>query len=172
MTCAVDMRLPNYLQGDGTQGISSIPFTLSNVGLPQFGWPVSGRGWTALGYDLRFLFGMDAAWRWQQWELLRSAVGRCLLGSAEQTACGLCSRRHLTAGSATSAGEGAIREIGEKVPLRNPGAARLPIRRQNRSRRVALRQGQQGADRNCAMLLAILVHPVRSSGLARKAHCL
>jgi len=41
---------------------------------------------------------MGAAWRWPQWEVLRSAAGRCLLRNAEQSAIGWRSRRRLTAG--------------------------------------------------------------------------
>ena len=70
------------------------------------------------------------------------------------------------------AGEGVIRQTGEKAALGNSGGLRVPIGRQIRSRRLTLRNGQQARNRNSPMGLAIFVHPVRSSDLARKTHCL
>jgi len=40
------------------------------------------------GRDLRCLAGMGAAWRWPQWEVLRSAASPCLLTGQERPAVG------------------------------------------------------------------------------------
>ena len=172
MTCAVDMRLPNYLQGDGTQEF--LPYHLP---CPMSAYRNSaGRFRGADGRLWVMTFVSCSVWTPPGAGSSGSYCGRpsvdVYLEVQSKRPAGCAADATLRPGRPQARAEGAIREIGEKVPLRNPGAARLPIRRQNRSRRVALRQGQQGADRNCAMLLAILVHPVRSSGLAREAHCL